>query len=309
MEEFFDVDFWHNAAQATMDWAIVHLPKIVVTVLLMFLVLFVFKFFIKRLRKIMIAKTLKAYEENSAEKEKRINTLLDIVKQAGKVIIVAIFLMMVLKSFGLDIAPILAGAGILGLAVGFGAQELVRDFITGFFILLENQVRTGDVAIINGTGGLVEHIELRTITLRDLAGVTHVFQNGKINTLANMTKEWSAYVFDIGVAYKENTDEVIKVIKELDEEFRQDENFKKLILEPIEIFGVDKFGDSAVVIKARYKTRPIHQWNVGREFNRRIKHAFDQHNIEIPFPHQTIYWGEDINPLRLKMDENLKVQE
>ncbi len=309
MNELLKVDFWHKAAQSTIEWSIGHLPKIFMTLFLMFLVLFVFKFFVKRIRKIMLARTLKAYEENSAEKEKRINTLLDIVKQAGKVIIFAIFMMMILKSFGLDIAPILAGAGILGLAVGFGAQELVRDFISGFFILLENQVRTGDVAIINGTGGLVEHIELRTITLRDLAGVTHVFQNGKINTLANMTKEWSAYVFDIGIAYKENTDEVIKVIKELDEEFRKDENFKKLILEPIEIFGVDKFGDSAVVIKARYKTRPIQQWNVGREFNRRIKFAFDQRNIEIPFPHQTIYWGEDINPLRLKMDENLKVQE
>lgn len=309
MNELLKVDFWHKAAQSTIEWSIGHLPKIFMTLFLMFLVLFVFKFFVKRIRKIMLARTLKAYEENSAEKEKRINTLLDIVKQAGKVIIFAIFIMMILKSFGLDIAPILAGAGILGLAVGFGAQELVRDFISGFFILLENQVRTGDVAIINGTGGLVEHIELRTITLRDLAGVTHVFQNGKINTLANMTKEWSAYVFDIGIAYKENTDEVIKVIKELDEEFRKDENFKKLILEPIEIFGVDKFGDSAVVIKARYKTRPIQQWNVGREFNRRIKFAFDQRNIEIPFPHQTIYWGEDINPLRLKMDENLKVQE
>lgn len=306
MKKALNLSFWEQAWDSTRNWAIEHIPRIFLTVFVMFIVLYVFKFFLRRIRKVMLARTMKAYENNSAEKEKRINTLLDIVKQLGKVIILVVFLIMLLSNFGLDIGPILAGAGIVGLAVGFGAQELVRDFISGFFILLENQVRTGDVAVINGTGGLVEHIELRTITLRDLGGVTHVFQNGKINTLANMTKEWSAYVFEIGIAYKENTDRVIELLKGLDEEMRADENFKDLIINPLEIFGVDKFGDSAVIIKARYKTRPIQQWAVGREFNRRIKYAFDEHKIEIPFPHRTIYWGEEINPLRMKIEDQLK---
>lgn len=300
-----DINYWEKLVLSIVEWSIGHLPKIGTTVVLMFITIFIFKFFLRRVRKVMIHRAQKNYIDTSIEKEKRINTLLDIIKQTGKIIIYIIYAMMVLKAFGLDIAPILAGAGIVGLAVGFGAQELVRDVISGFFMLLENQIRTGDVAIINGTGGLVEHIELRTITLRDFAGVTHVFQNGKIDTLANMTKEWSAYVFEVGVAYKEDTDKVIEVLKELDEEMREDEKFKDLILEPLEVFGVDKFGDSAVIIKARYKTRPIQQWNVGREFNRRIKYAFDKKKIEIPFPHHTIYWGEGINPLRMKMEEEL----
>jgi len=167
---------------------------------------------------------------------------------------------------------------------------LVRDFITGFFILLENQIRTGDVAIINGTGGLVEKIELRTITLRDFSGTVHIFQNGKISTLSNMTKEWSAMVFDIGVAYKENIEEVTGIMKKVGEELLEDSNFKDKILEPLEVFGIENFADSAIIIRARIKTKPIEQWNVGREYRKRLKIAFDEQNIEIPFPNRTIHW-------------------
>jgi len=232
--------------------------------------------------------------------------LVNILQGVLKVIIWSIFIMILLKKFGVDIGPILAGAGILGLAVGFGAQELVRDFISGFFILLENQIRVGDVAIINGTGGLVESIELRTTTLRDFTGTTHIFQNGKINTISNMTKEWSAMTFDIGVAYKEDTDQVIKIMKGVGEDLAGDPDFKDLIIEPLEVFGVDKFADSAVIIKARVKTQPIQQWTVGREYRKRLKKAFDQNNIEIPFPHTTVYWGEKINPLKLDIEQQLQ---
>jgi small conductance mechanosensitive channel len=211
--------------------------------------------------------------------------------------------MIFLKKFNIDIAPILAGAGIIGLAVGFGAQELVRDFISGFFILLENQIRMGDVVTLNGTSGLVEDIQLRTVTLRDLSGTVHVFQNGKINTIANMTKGWSAMVFDIGVAYKENISLVMQVMKEVSEEMRTDEDFKLKILEPMEIFGLDNFGDSALIIKGRVKTRPGEQWTIGREYRKRLKEAFDKHHIEIPFPHQTIYWSDDSSPLKLDMNQ------
>jgi small conductance mechanosensitive channel len=208
-----------------------------------------------------------------------------------------------LKKINIEIGPVLAGAGIVGLAVGFGAQELVRDFITGFFILLENQIRTGDVAIINGTGGVVEKIELRTITLRDLSGVVHIFQNGKINAVSNMTKGWSAMVFDIGVAYKEDLNKVMKIMKEVADEMQKDPEFSSRILEPMEIFGLDEFGDSALVVKGRIKTRPIEQWSVGREYRKRLKEAFDENHIEIPFPHRTIYWGEEIDPLKLTMEK------
>ncbi|MEM0940405.1 MAG: mechanosensitive ion channel family protein [Bacteroidota bacterium] len=240
--------------------------------------------------------------ENQIENEKRANTLFGLLNGVALAALWTIFIMILLKELGLDIRPLLAGAGIFGLAVGFGAQELVRDGISGFFLLMEDRIRTGDVIVVNGTGGLVEAINLRTVTLRDLSGVVHTFQNGKINTLSNMTKDWSAMVFDIGVAYKENVDKVIEVIREVGGKLHDDTEFKEKFVEPIEIFGLDKFDDSAVVIKARIKTKPSAQWALGREFNKRLKTAFDNEGIEIPFPHRTIYWGDDISPLHLKND-------
>jgi small conductance mechanosensitive channel len=157
----------------------------------------------------------------------------------------------------------------------------------------------GDVAIVNGTAGAVEAMGLRTITLRDLAGTVHVFQNGKISTLSNMTKGWSAMVFDIGVAYKEDTDRVAELMLEVAADVRDDPAFGSKILEPVEVFGVDGFGDNAVIIKARVKTQPGEQWSVGREYRRRLKQAFDANHIEIPFPHRTLYWGEASEPFKI----------
>ena len=228
---------------------------------------------------------------------KRVGTLLGLVRTLAMVGIWSVIVMISLGQLGLDVTPILAGAGIVGLAVGFGAQNLVRDFISGFFVVLENQVRVGDVAIINGTGGLVEAITFRTIVLRDLAGVVHVFPHGAVATLANMTKGWSAYVIDVGVAYKEDTDRVIMVMERVAEELRANPPYTSKILEPIEIFGVDNFGESDVTIKARLKTLPLEQWSVGREYRRRLKKAFDAEGIEIPFPHRSLYVGETTRPL------------
>src|SRR6056297_932551 len=298
-KEIFTQDFWQNVLQQFVDWIIGQGPSILILFVVLFITLKFLSILIRRLNKILINRATKSESLDTQEASKRINTLLAILKGIGKVIVWAIFLMILFKKFGIDIGPILAGAGILGLAVGFGAQELVRDFISGFFILLENQVRAGDVAIINGTGGLVEKIELRTITLRDFSGVVHVLQNGKINTISNMTKEWSAMVFDIGVAYKENVDDVIKVMQEVGEKMLTDPEYKEKIKEPLEIFGLDKFDDSAIVIKARLKTVPGDQWTLGREYRKRLKKAFDEKGIEIPFPHTTVYWGEEIKPLEL----------
>ena len=234
---------------------------------------------------------------------KRVATLTSLLSTLGTVVVWSVTVVICLGQIGIDIGPILAGAGVLGLAVGFGAQNLVRDLISGFFLVLEDQIRVGDVAIVNGTGGLVEAVTFRTIILRDLSGTVHVFPNGTINTLSNMTKEWSGYVLDVGVAYKEDTDKVVEIMKEVDEDLRKDPEYGKQTLQPIEVFGVDSFGASEVVIKARIKTQPIQQWFVGREYRRRLKKAFDAKGIEIPFPHHSIYIGEATKPLEVLLKQ------
>ncbi len=301
MQEIFTQDFWNELFRRLIEWSVGNLPMILLLIVLLFVSLKIIKILIRRLKKILIRHATKSPKYNTIEASKRINTLLGILSGLGKIIVWLVFLMTILKKIGLDIGPILAGAGIVGLAIGFGAQELVRDVISGFFVLLENQVRSGDYAIINGTIGLIESIELRTITLRDFSGVVHVFQNGKINSLANMTKEWSATILEIGVAYKEDIDNVIQTMKEVGESMFNDANYKDKLLETIEIYGLDKFADSAVVIRARLKTIPGEQWAAGREYRKRLKKVFDKKGIEIPFPHTTVYWGEKINPLELNI--------
>lgn len=303
IQQLFEASYWRNIASKIGEWFLNTLPELILTILFLIVSLWLIKFFIKRIAGFFTRRAVKDDSVDSLEAQKRIKTLVGIIWGVGKIIIWTIFIVILLEKIGIDIKPILAGAGILGLAVGFGAQELVRDFISGFFILLENQIRTGDVAIINGTGGLVEKIELRTTTLRDFSGVVHIFQNGKISTISNMTKEWSAMVLDMGVAYKEDPDKVIQIMTDVGVEMEKDEVFGPKIIEPIEVVGVDSFGDSAVVIRARLKTKPIEQWNVGREYRKRLKKAFDKQGIEIPFPHTTIYWGEEIKPLKMQSEK------
>ena len=303
----FSKEFMTNIWSNLLEWAIHQLPPIIILIVVTWIVLRMNKVFIKRLKNGMLKRLHKKQQDTELqESEKRIETLLRILRSVLRVIILGIFIMILLKKFSVDIGPILAGAGILGLAVGFGAQELVRDYIGGFFILLENQIRVGDFAIINGTGGMVENINLRTTTLRDLSGTTHTFQNGKVNTISNMSMDWSAITLDIGVAYKEDVDEVMKIMKQVGDDLKNDEKFKDVILEPLEIFGLNEFADSALVFKARMKTQPLQQWAVGREYRRRLKKAFDANGIEIPFPHTTVYWGEKIDPLKLKIEDQLK---
>jgi small conductance mechanosensitive channel len=248
-----------------------------------------------------------ARQKEDPEFQKRTQTLASIIRYVSVVAILLVGAMMVLKEFGIEIGPLLAAAGIVGLAVGFGAQSLVKDVISGFFMLLEDQIRVGDVVQIAGKAGLVEKINLKTTILRDLAGNVHYVPNGHIDVVTNMTKDYSRYVFDIGVAYRENVDEVIGVIKEVDEDLRSDPDYKDDILEPIEILGLDQFANSAIIVKARTTTAPNKQWRVGREFNRRLKKKFDEKNIEIPFPHVTLYMGQDKQgqspPLRIVKED------
>ncbi len=253
-----------------------------------------------QLERVMVA-TSDTADQQAGTAQKRAATLTGILRTIALSAIWAVVIIESLQVVGLDIAPILAGAGILGLAVGFGAQNLVRDLISGFFIILEDHIRLGDVAVINGTGGQVETITFRTISLRDFSGVVHVFPNGSINTLSNMTKDWSAFVLDMGVAYREDTDRVVAVMRAVGEGLRQDQAVGSLIIEPIEIVGVENFADSAVTIRARIKTKPAEQWKVGREYRRRLKKAFDAQGIEIPFPMRTLLMGESNQPLKVEV--------
>jgi small conductance mechanosensitive channel len=225
---------------------------------------------------------------SAVELEKRAATIGDILRKTARTVVWAIAIMMALREVGLDIRPILAGAGILGLAVGFGAQNLVRDVITGMFMLLENQVRVNDVAVINGTGGLVEEINLRTTVLRGQDGAVHIFPNGSITTLSNLTREFSHYVFDIRLSYQVDTDRAIGAVREVAEQLQAEEPYRSLILAPLEVLGLDQFTESAVIIRARIKTMPIQQWTVGREMNRRFKKKFEELGITFAAPRMNV---------------------
>jgi small-conductance mechanosensitive channel len=221
---------------------------------------------------------------DALERAKRARTLGAAISKVATVFIVGIATLMILREFQIDIAPVLTGAGIAGLAVGFGAQTLVRDVISGFFLLLENQVRVGDVAAINGTAGLVEEINLRTIVLRDSEGTVHVFPNGGINTLANRTMDFSYYVIDLPVSYREDTERVTAIVREIGDTLQKDPAFGPFILAPLEILGVDAFLDWWMVMKMRIKTVPLKQWEVGRELRKRIIRALETQGISIPRP-------------------------
>lgn len=223
----------------------------------------------------------------------RTRTLLTVARKALAIVLTIVSTLMVLSEIGVNIGPLLAGAGVLGLAIGFGSQKLVQDVITGVFILLEDQIAVGDVIDLGGYAGLVEAVSIRTVRLRDVSGTVHTIPFSAISTVSNKTKDFSFSVMDIGVAYRENVDDVMEVLKEIGAELQLDPEYGPKILEPLEVLGVDAFADSAVVIKVRIKTVPTKQWWVGREFNRRMKNKFDELDIEIPFPHQTIYFGVD----------------
>lgn len=222
----------------------------------------------------------------------KLRTLVPMLKGAVKISACFVGGVIILQQLGVNTTPILAGAGILGLAVGFGAQTLVKDLINGIFILFEESIRVGDWVDLGGNGGIVESVGLRTVTLRDASGNVHVIPNSAIDRMVNFTKEFSRVIVDVGVAYRENVEDVIEILKEIGLEMEADEQFGTYMLEPLEILGLDRFEDSAVVIRVRFTTKPMLQWMVRREFNKRVKRAFDARGIEIPFPHRTIYIGE-----------------
>lgn len=227
------------------------------------------------------------------EAAKRAETLARVFRYLVAVVVSLIAGMLVLSELGVSVAPILGAAGVVGLAVGFGAQSLVKDFFTGFFLLLENQVRQGDVVKLGDHAGLVEEVTLRFVQLRDYDGNVHYVPNGTISTVINMTRGFSHAVMDIGVAYRENVDEVMAVMRQVGRDLREHPEFSLRILDDLDIAGVNEWGNSAVVIRCRFRTLPLEQWGVRREYLKRLKAAFDAAGIEIPYPHLTVYAGQD----------------
>lgn len=274
-----------NLLSHSTDWPIAVVIRSTLILSAMILGLLITRRTLKKIQKV-----LEGTIPNEAQSQ-RARTLTHVLGDVARLLIVIVGTLLLLSEMGINLTPLLMAAGVGGIAIGFGAQSLVKDVLTGFFILLENQIRVGDVVTITGTTAFVEEVRLRTTRMRDLSGNFHIIPNGLIDKVTNWTKDFSYYVFDMGVGYREDVDKVMHLIKEIGAELQSDPHFGPAILEPLEMLGVDKFADSAVVIKFRFKTKPIMQWTIGREMNRRIKKVFDEQDIEIPFPHTTIYWG------------------
>ena len=222
------------------------------------------------------------------EREKRTRTVASLVRTVGTSLVLLIAAMMLFREIGMDITPLLAGAGVAGLAVGFGAQSLIKDIIAGFFILMEDQFHVGDVIQAAGVSGQVEKMTLRMTIVRDLNGAVHFIPNGEIKVATNLTKEWSRAVLEVGVSYEEDVDRVSHVLAEIGQSLADDETFGKLVLEPPQVLGVEALADSQVTIRILAKTLPLKQWEVAREFRRRIKVRFDREGIQVPYPHRVV---------------------
>ena len=256
--------------------------RIVLILVLAWCIRFIVRRIIRRVGRRIVDQT------PDAESQRRAETLMRVLSYLLSLAVGVVTLLVVLGEFGVSVAPLLGAAGVVGIAVGFGAQTLVKDFFTGFFLLLENQIRTGDVVTIAGYSGAVEEVNLRFIRLRSYDGTVHFVPNSLITGVSNMTRGFSYAVMDLGVSYGTDVDQAIGVINAAATQMHQDPDWQSRVLGDIEIAGVDKLADSAVVIKCRFKTVALDQWAVRREFLKRIKQAFDEHGIEIPFPHMKI---------------------
>jgi small conductance mechanosensitive channel len=251
---------------------------------------------LRGLRNYIVKMMLKAGSGNQSEIEKRVQTVSGLARKASFFLVWTVALIMILKELNFEIWPLVTGAGVIGVAVGFGAQSVIKDILSGLFLLMENQIRVNDVAVINGKSGLVEEINLRTTVLRAEDGAVHIFPNGAIQGLSNLTREYSYYVFNLSVDYKENTDHAIELLKEIAGQLQDEEPYHSAILAPLDVMGVDQLGDFAVLIKARFKTLPGQQWLIGREMNRRIKQRFEDAHIDMPFPTRTVHVISEMSP-------------
>jgi small conductance mechanosensitive channel len=275
-------------------WLLHHGPRLLLIGLGMFVFHRLSRAFSRRVVKLMSQGTSK--RGTHQDRENRAQTLVGVFKSALSMLILGGGSLMMLDEVGIPIVPLMGGAAVLGLAVAFGAQNLIKDYFSGFMVLLEDQYGINDVVKIGDVSGMVEHISLRTTVLRDLEGVVHFIPHGNITTVSNQTHGWSRALFDVGIDYKEDIDRVMKVLLEIGRDLRRDPAFGPLILDDPEMLGVDNLADSSVILKFFLKTRPLQQWTVKREMLRRIKKRFDELGIEIPYPHQTVHHRYDSPP-------------
>ena len=272
-----------------MDLSFLNIFKDSYQTLLNILIIIFIGFFGWKTLSTIIKKKLDSLDDSKDEAQtQRVNTLFRILKNFVSIAILIVVIMLVLSELGIQIGPLIAAAGVVGLAVGFGAQTLVKDIITGLFIILEGQITIGDIVEVAGHSGRVEAITIRTVRLRDINGHLHVVPFSEVTTVKNITQDQDYHSFEIGVSYNEDVDHVIETIEKVGKDLQKDKNFTSKINGEIEVFGLDKFEDSAIIIKGRIPTIHKQQWAVRREFNRRIKIAFDKSGIEIPFPQTTI---------------------
>lgn len=282
------------------NWLIEHGIRILIIVAVGAVLWFALNKFLPPIVRRSVART--KYKESKEGLEKRTNTLLSIFKGMGRVLIVIVAIMMVLDEVGVAVAPVLAGFGIAGVAIGFGAQYLIRDLIAGIFIILENQYRVGDVVRVADIGGLVEEITLRKTVLRDLDGIVHHVPNGEIKTASNFTRHFSRVNLNISVGYGTDLDHAISVINRVGKELAEDEKWRKVIKSPPQVLRVDNLGDSGIDIKILGDVEPIRQWDVMGELRLRLKKTFDAEGIEIPWPHTKVYFGNPLPDFPKKKD-------
>ena len=300
------LDYLKDFGSASFNWLVTDGLRIVLILFLSWVVARVARRAIPRLlSSIMLTQASTADHD---EIMKRSETLSSVFVGAAVTLIYISALFMILTELAVPIGPVLGGFGIAGIAVGFGAQYLVRDLIAGVLILAENHYRTGDVVTVAGTTGLVESINLRRTVLRDLDGQVIVVPNGEISVAFNKTKYWSRVNLDIGVAYKEDVDRVVEVLNEVGEDIAADPYYGLMLITPPQVLRLDSLDDSAVTFKMLGDCKPMKQWEITGEMRKRIKIRLDNEGIEIPFPHQTVYWGEGQPPFRYQGNEEVNQQ-
>ncbi|MEZ4195352.1 MAG: mechanosensitive ion channel family protein [Candidatus Paceibacterota bacterium] len=288
MQDLNQISLMNNSVtESIFAWLTDHGPRIVLVLVAAFLINRFSGIFIERLiRRIIPANN---YNDSEIAERKREDTLIRISVASLRVVVWIMVILILLSEIGINIGPLIAAAGVVGLAFGFGGQYLIKDLISGFFIILENQYRIGDVVCFDGTCGLVEDITLRSTILRDLDGVVHHVPHGTISRVSNQAKEFARVNINLGVSYSEDLEKVIKVINEVGNTLAEDELWKEHIIKPIQFLRVADFADSSVVVKVLGETVPMQQWAVAGEFRKRIKIAFDQAKIEIPFPQRVMH--------------------
>jgi small-conductance mechanosensitive channel len=268
-----------------------HVPAEMLRVILTLLVAWVLIIVSRKLIRVFSDYARQGIE--SAEEGRRVETLARMLRYIFNVVILIVAAVWLLSELGVSVTPILGAAGVVGIAVGFAAKTLIQDYFTGIFLLLENQIRQGDAVEILGKIGVVEDITLRYVALRDIEGNVHYIPNGQITLLTNKSRGYAYALIEFGVAYREDLDEVYRVARETAAELRKDPKIGPKILEDLEIQGVQSWADSSVLIRSRFKTEALEQWDVRRAFLGKLKKAFDAHGIEIPYPHLTLYAGQD----------------